>query len=276
MLRDRARSAAILVPPLLVALWLGGIWITLVVGIAVAIAGVETFRLLTAAGHPSMPTFGVVLAVVLALGDALKELPGGSGLVLTALAIVLVGTGALSRQDPREGLAVFATTLFGAMYVGLLGFVARLSTAGVPVDASAPLGWLGPERAWVIVLVLCVWAYDTAAYLAGRRFGQRPFMQHISPSKTLEGVAGGAAAAAVVGAILVLALGRPVLAGLLLGLALAFAAQAGDLAESMLKRAAGAKESSRLIPGHGGLLDRVDSFLFAAPVAYFIVVAILG
>jgi phosphatidate cytidylyltransferase len=126
------------------------------------------------------------------------------------------------------------------------------------------------------VLVLCVWAYDTAAYLAGRRFGRRPVMRHISPSKTLEGVAGGAAAAAIVGAILVLALGRPVLAGLLLGLALAFAAQAGDLAESMLKRAAGAKESGRLIPGHGGLLDRIDSFLFAAPVAYFFVVAILG
>ena len=98
-------------------------------------------------------------------------------------------------------------------------------------------------------------------------------MQHISPSKTLEGVAGGAVAAAVVGAGLVLALGRPVLAGLLLGLVLAFAAQAGDLAESMLKRAAGAKESGRLIPGHGGLLDRIDSFLFAAPVAYFFVVA---
>ena len=89
------------------------------------------------------------------------------------------------------------------MYVGLLGFVARLATAGVPVDAAATLGWLGPERAWVIVLVLCVWAFDTAAYFAGRRFGRRPFMQHISPSKTLEGVAGGAVAAAIVGAVFV-------------------------------------------------------------------------
>jgi phosphatidate cytidylyltransferase len=100
-------------------------------------------------------------------------------------------------------------------------------------------------------------------------------IHHISPSKTLEGVAGGVAAAGVVGALLVGALGRPVLAGLVLGLALALAAQAGDLAESMLKRAAGAKESGSLIPGHGGLLDRVDSFLFAAPVAYFYVVSVL-
>ena len=275
MLRDRVRSAAILVPPLLIALWLGGLWIPLVVGLAVAIGAVEAFRLLTAAGHPSMPTFGVVLAVVVALGDSLKQLPGGSGLVLAALAIVLVGTGSLSRQDPREGLIVFAVTVFGALYVGLLGFVARLAVTGAPVVSSAALGWLGPERAWILVVLLCVWAYDTAAYFTGRRLGRHPFMHHISPSKTLEGVGGGAVAAAIVGALVVGALGRPVLAGLVLGLLLAFAAQAGDLAESMLKRAAGAKESGTLIPGHGGMLDRVDSFLFAAPVAYFYVVAFL-
>jgi phosphatidate cytidylyltransferase len=99
-------------------------------------------------------------------------------------------------------------------------------------------------------------------------------MQHISPSKTVEGVIGGAVVAAAAGALLIGALGRPPVAGLVLGLALASAAQAGDLAESMLKRAAGAKESGRLIPGHGGLLDRVDSFLFAAPVAFFYVVSV--
>jgi phosphatidate cytidylyltransferase len=275
MLRDRVRSAAILVPPLLVALVVGGPWITLVVVLAVVIAAVEAFRLLTAAGHASMPTFGVALAVVIALGDSLRDLPGGSGLLLAALGVVLVGMGALSRQDPREGLAVFATTVFGAMYVGLLGFVARLSETGAPVVPASPLGWLGPERAWILVLLACVWAFDTAAYFTGRRFGRHAFMSHISPSKTLEGVGGGAAAAAIVGAILVVALGRPMVAGLVLGLVLAVAAQAGDLAESMLKRAAGAKESGTLIPGHGGMLDRVDSFLFAAPVAFFYVVTVL-
>jgi phosphatidate cytidylyltransferase len=275
MLRDRVRSAAILVPPLLLALWLGGPWIVLLVGLAVVVAAVEAFRLLTAAGHSSMPSLGIVVAVVIALGDSVKPLPGGSGLLLAALGIVLVGTGALTRLDPREGLAVFATTTFGALYVGMLGFVARLADTGAPIDPSSTFGWLGSERAWILVLVLVVWAYDTAAYFSGRRFGRHPFMQHVSPSKTVEGVAGGVAAAAIVGALLVGALGRPVLAGLVFGLALALAAQAGDLAESMLKRAAGAKESGGLIPGHGGLLDRVDSFLFAAPVAYFYVVSVL-
>ena len=275
MLRDRARSAAILVPPLLLAVWLGGLWVALLVGIAVVLAGMEAFRLLTAAGHHSMPLLGVVLAVIVALGDTVKELPGGSGLLLAALGIVLVGTGALTRLDPREGLAIFATTTFGALYVGLLGFVARLAASDAHVVPASRLGWLGPNRAWILALVLVVWAFDTFAYFTGRRFGKRPFMAHISPSKTLEGVIGGLVASALVGAVLVAALGRPWLAGLGFGLVLAAAAQAGDLAESMLKRAAGTKESGTLIPGHGGMLDRVDSFLFAAPVAYFYVVSIL-
>lgn len=275
MLRDRARSAAILVPPLLLALWLGGGWVLLVVGAATALGAWEAFRLLTAAGHASMPALGIVLAVVIALGDSVKVLPGGSGILLAGLGVVLVGIGALTRLDPREGLAVFATTIFGALYVGLLGFVARLTATGAPVDFSALLGWLGSERAWILALILVVWAYDTAAYFAGGRFGRRPFMQHISPSKTMEGVAGGVIAAVLVGAMVIAATGRPVIAGAFFGLLVGAAAQAGDLAESMLKRAAGAKESGTLIPGHGGLLDRIDSFLFAAPVAFFYVVAVL-
>ena len=274
MLRDRTRSAAILVPPLLAAVWLGGSWVLLVVTIATAIAAMEAFRLLTAAGHASFPVLGLVLAVILAVGDSVKQLPGGSGLLLAALGVVLIGTGALTRQDPREGLAMFVTTTFGALYVALLGFVARLGMADSAVDPASPLGWLGPGRAWILALLLVVWTFDTAAYFVGRRFGRHSFMAHISPKKTLEGVIGGVVGAAVVGAVLVAALGRPWLAGLAFGIVVAAAAQAGDLAESMLKRAAGAKESGTLIPGHGGMLDRVDSFLFAAPVAYFYVVSV--
>jgi len=271
MLRDRVRSAAILVPPLLVALWLGGPWIALVVAIAVLLGSVEAFRLLTAAGHPSFPALGAVLAVVVALGDSVKELPGGSGILLAGVGIVLVGVAALTRPDPRDGLAAFATTTFAALYVGLLGFVARLAASPAPVDAGTPLGALGPERAWVLLLVLVVWSFDTAAYGVGRQFGRHSFMPHISPSKTLEGVVGGAVAATIVGVVLVVLLGGSALAGAGFGLLVGVAAQAGDLAESMLKRAAGAKESGRLIPGHGGMLDRIDSFLFAAPAAFFYV-----
>jgi phosphatidate cytidylyltransferase len=273
MLRDRVRSAAILVPPLMIALWFGEPFVSAVVAVVVLIAGVETFRLLTAAGHASFPSLGVVLAVVVALGDSIKPVTGGSGLLLLGVGVVLIGIAALTLPDPREGLAALATTTFGAAYLGLLGYVSRLVSAGPAVDPEATLGWLGPGRSWVLVLVLGVWSFDTAAYLFGRRFGRRRFIPHISPGKTVEGVAAGAVAAVVVTALLVAAIGRPAIAGIGLGLAIAVAAQAGDLVESMLKRAAGAKESGRLIPGHGGMLDRIDSFLFAAPVAYLYVVA---
>ena len=136
MLVDRARSAAILVPPLLLAVWLGGPWVLVLVGLAVVLAGMEAFRLLTAAGMHSLPWLGVVLAVIVALGDSVKELPGGSGLLLASIGVVLVGIGALTRLDPREGLAIFATTTFGALYVGLLGFVARLAATDSPVDPA--------------------------------------------------------------------------------------------------------------------------------------------
>jgi phosphatidate cytidylyltransferase len=276
MLRDRVRSAAILIPPLLVALWFGEPWIAGVVLLVVLLAAVEAFRLLTAAGHASFPTLGAVFAMVVALGDTVRPVSGGSGLLLIAVGVVLVGVAGLTRPDPREGLSALMTTVFAAVYVGLLGYVSRLADAGPSVDPTAALGWLGAGRAWILILILAVWAYDTAAFFVGRRFGTRHFIPHISPGKTLEGVAGGLVAALIIGALLVAGVGHSPLAGAALGLVIGLAAQAGDLAESMLKRAAGAKESGKLIPGHGGMLDRVDSFLFAAPVAFLCVSALFG
>src|SRR4029077_3339756 len=98
------------------------------------------------------------------------------------------------------------------------------------------------------------------------RWGRARFLVHISPSKTYAGLLGGLAASTPVAAGTLLSLGAAPLGAVILGLVAGLAAQAGDLAESMLKRAAGAKDSGSLIPGHGGILDRIDSFLFAAPV----------
>jgi phosphatidate cytidylyltransferase len=273
MLRERAISAAVLVPPLVVILVLGGPWIVALVAVATALAAVEVFRLLRAAGYPSVPVLGIVLAIAIVLDSAAPQNLEGSGLILIAVGVILTACGAFLKKDPREGLPTWFSTVFGALYVSLLGFVIRLGDAAPEISAGAPLGWLGAGRGWILLLVLAVWAVDTGAYFVGRRYGRERFLTHISPSKTYAGLAGGVAACVIVVAVMLAALGEPILNAVVLGPLLAGAAQAGDLAESMLKRAAGAKDSGNLIPGHGGILDRLDSFLFAAPVVTLYVLA---
>jgi phosphatidate cytidylyltransferase len=167
-------------------------------------------------------------------------------------------------------------TAFGAIYVSLLAFIVRLGHVAPVVPGGSALEPLGAERGWILLLLLAVWAYDTGAFLVGRQFGRERFLTHISPSKTYAGLVGGVVACTIVVGVLLWGLGQSPLHAILLGPLAALAAQAGDLAESMLKRAANAKDSGTLIPGHGGMLDRVDSFLFAAPVVTLYVVAFVA
>ena len=163
-----------------------------------------------------------------------------------------------------------------AMDVGLISFILHVAQSAPPLPANAPLAWLNAERAWPFLLVLGVWSFDTGAFLVGRQIGRTRFIPHISPAKSLEGVIGGVIVTTIVIAILLSLFGQQPLGALVLGPLLALAAQAGDLAESMLKRAAGEKDSGSLIPGHGGMLDRIDSFLFAAPVVALYVLVLAG
>ena len=286
MLRTRLLTAAILGPIILAIVLLGEPWMSVLVGVVAFLAFVELVGLLDAAGHqpPQMLTIVAGMGITAAglvttndesVGGIVSHLvtaldpPGLVAATLVAAILLLAATG-FTRSDPRAGFMTWAMTSFGVAYVGLLlpaiVLVAHLAPAGgSPGTAVGPLG-LGSGVAWTLTLVLVVWGYDTGAYLTGRWLGRRHLVEHISPSKTVEGLVGGlvlATVAAGIGAYLIgLDPWHPLVIGPLVGLA----AQGGDLAESMLKRAAGRKESGFLVPGHGGILDRVDSFMFAAPV----------
>jgi phosphatidate cytidylyltransferase len=274
--RQRATSAAVLVPLLLIVIALGGVAVSVAIALITLLAVREVFALLRAAGQPAFPALGAVLALTVILDAVFPGVLEGSGLLLIAVGVVLTAVASFTRPDPRDGLATWMATVFGALYVSLLAFVVRLGHAGPAVPAGAPLEVLGPERGWIVLLILAVWSYDTGAYLVGRRFGKERFLSHISPSKTYAGLVGGIVATTVVVGLVLVGLGQTPIHALLLGPLTALAAQAGDLAESMLKRAAGAKDSGTFIPGHGGMLDRVDSFLFAAPIVTLYVVALIA
>jgi phosphatidate cytidylyltransferase len=274
MLKTRALSALVLVPVLLVALWIGIAAIAALLVLVAVIGGIEVFRLLKGAGYASLPLLGTALGVAFVLEAALG-LIGDKGLLLVAVGIVLAGVGAFARPDPRDGLVVWFATVFGALYMGLLAIILQIASLGPAIPGGAPLAALGSERGWILLLVLGVWAYDTGAFLVGRKIGRHKFLVHISPAKSIEGLVGGLVATTLVTGLMLGALGQNPLGAALLGPVLGLAAQAGDLAESMLKRAAGAKDSGTLIPGHGGMLDRIDSFLFAGPVVALYVVALV-
>lgn len=203
---------------------------------------------------PGMLTW--TLTLVLCTGVALRL--ANLELVI-ATAFIAIASAALVRGVDRAVLANVAAAILPGIYIG------------VPIGALVAMR-IAHGPATVFLLMLTVMISDTAQYYTGRALGRRPLAPAISPKKTIEGAIGGF----VFGALALAIVGRwwlpsvQVGARVLLGLAIAALGIAGDLFESLLKRAAGVKDSSSLIPGHGGVLDRIDALLFAAPVYYLV------
>jgi phosphatidate cytidylyltransferase len=253
-LRKRALSAALLVPAAILCIWLGAeAWAALMAA-AVALLGWEWVRL---CGFSTRRLPGLAVPVAVLVAGVLAV----DGAMLAALGVLAAAFAALwGVSAPRFRRALPGFWLgFGVLYIGLAG-VSLIHLRG---DAAAGLSN-------VLFLFLVVWSSDIGAYLAGRRFGGPKLAPAISPNKTWSGAAGGLVSAMAVGWLAAYVMEPamlPPLRVLLVAAILGVLAQVGDLFESWLKRRFHVKDTSSLIPGHGGLLDRLDGVLSAAPAA---------
>jgi phosphatidate cytidylyltransferase len=280
-MRQRLISAAVLVPVVVILFVIGDVWLALGIAVLSAFVAYEAAQLFRRAGLPASTWLAVIWTplAVFWIGWSvepsfeLRHLVVAPGIAILVMAAAVV---AVTQADPATGLRVWIGTVMAALYAGMLGFLVLFVGIGPNVIDSVLFGYpMNSGKIWLLILVATVWTLDSAAYVTGRFFPRGRFMNHISPNKTWSGAIGGSVAAIVVCAVLVAGAGMSLFGGAILGGLMAVAAQLGDLTESILKRAAGVKDSGTLIPGHGGFLDRVDSFLFAAPAA-FLAVIVLG
>jgi phosphatidate cytidylyltransferase len=217
---------------------------------------------------------GVVFVVLFILAHLYGAGSPSELTVWTLLAIAAFGAVAIAvfveqalRGRPLPAVLGAVFTLGGALYLGFFfGYLIELWSA----DDAATRGWLRPLPVWLLLALVPTWAADVGAYLVGARVGRRKIAPLISPGKTWEGTLAGFAAAAVVVLIIAASAGIKTGPTLLLALLVGPVGFASDLLESAIKRVAGAKDSGTLLPGHGGVLDRIDSLIFVAPAVAFV------
>ncbi len=266
MLTTRLATAAVAIPLLAAVIWVGDALLAAVVAVAAAVA---TLEIVAARGRQVAGADGgtldrlrpsYLLAAVLAGLLPAAALAGEDELLgAVALAVLLPAAALAFTREPADGAQTWLWTAAPALYFGYLA-------AHFVLLRELPDG-----REWLFLAVLSVWVADTGAYFLGRAVGRHRLAAAVSPGKTWEGAFGqlvtGFAAVAALNAAL--GLDRGVEHVVALGVIVPVAALLGDLAESALKRALAVKDASGLVPGHGGIADRLDSLLFAAPVVYW-------
>lgn len=258
----RIASAAVLLPVLLAAILLAPPWVFIgLTGLAIAVACHEAYRMLTKRGEGAFAWLGIAAALTLVA----RFFPGMQRIDVGLVLIAATGAAtflAMARRDgPGPMVHTVSRTVLPLVLIALpLSYVAGLRM--LPGDEGSDA---------VLMLLICVMAGDTAAYYVGSTIGRRPLAPRLSPKKTVEGAVGGLFGSGLA-AVAIQMTFYPRIGlthAIILGLAIGVTGILGDLAESLMKRASGIKDSSGLIPGHGGLLDRTDSMLFSVPLFYY-------
>lgn len=261
-LAQRVVSSVVLIP---LVVWLAGWAPAVVFGLVViavsGAAGWELARMFERAGRPIHRTLAPAFAAAV---TASFMIAGAPAVALTAVVILTLSAPVSSGAAPSTERVT--TTLLAVTYVGWL------------LGHGIALRMLPDGGALVLLLLGVTWVGESAAYFVGSSIGRHKLAPVVSPNKTIEGAAA-QLVASVLGAVALAAWllpGWPVLLGVAAGAVLGIAGQVGDLAESVIKRSVGTKDTGGLIPGHGGVLDRLDSLVFNAPALYYLVVATGG
>ncbi|MHB8619715.1 MAG: phosphatidate cytidylyltransferase [Chloroflexota bacterium] len=254
-------TAAAWVPLNLIFLWLGGWEFLLWVAILAIAATSEMLNLLIKAGRPPISWLGPLIVFAFLVGA--WAMPPGTLFYLVGPVLMISMALMLATHRQTVIFERWGLTTSACLYTGLL-----VSYMVLLRDAPNGLRWMGAA-------LLGTWVFDTAGYLVGRQWGCHPLMPAVSPGKTWEGTIGGLVltAAAALAAAPLLKLSYPLAFGL--GLLIATLAQVGDLVESLIKRQVNVKDSGSFLPGHGGVLDRIDGLIFST-VGVFYFALLLG
>lgn len=239
--------------------WKGGYPLFALLALLTLLGQWEFFRMLNGELGFFHHLTGYMAGLAIVVDAVIRKSEQVPGILVTALIIYFIIEIIIGKEHKLRNVSLaLLVTIYPAAFIVYLFQI--LLYPGVLFGTD--------NRFLLFYLVLVIWTFDTASYFAGRLWGKHPFFPQISPKKTMEGFWGGMVGVVVFGAATALFTGYSLLQIMIVSVLAGFSGQAGDLSESIIKRDVGIKDSSHIIPGHGGVLDRFDSIFFAAPVIY--------